>query len=141
MDTFTRNYTIALVTVVTGTLLWLWLDRDERVDELNARLEADTVLEGYPYRFRVFTLKDGIATMGSPRSAQVSTMRFLRTAFPQLQRTAVDHPDMMAAQDVLANMQSRAEAMIRNEFDVRSVRWQIDERWFNERGVFLDLDP
>lgn len=141
MDSFTRNYTVGLVVVVVLALGWLWLGGDERVDELNEILATDSDLSDYPYQFRVLSLENGIATMSSPRSAEVAAMQFLRTAYPELSKTAADHPDMMAAQDLLAKTQSRAQMLIADQFDIKAVRWEIDERWFNEHGVFLMLDP
>lgn len=140
LDRFTRNYLIILSTVAVFAAAWFLLNRDPRVSEINERLAADPALADYPYRFRVFSLEAGVATLGSPRSAQVPVMRFLRTAFPELSRTAVDDPAMMAAQDVLVEKHARAEALVLAEADVTRIRWQLDERWFNEHAVFLHLD-
>lgn len=139
MDRFARNYLIGLIAVGVIATGWFWLSRDGRVDELNAMLASDGQLRDYPYLFQVRSLEDGIATMGSPRSAQVPVMQFLRTAFPELGKTPVNHPDMMAAQDLLVAKQSRAAELVTDQPDVNTVRWEIDERWYNERGVFLDF--
>ena len=140
MDRFARNYLIGLLTVAAMGLAWYWLSQDSRVTEINERLARDSQLAGYPFLFRVSRLENGVATMYSPRSAQVPAMQFLRTAYPELSATAVDHPDMMAAQDTLAKTQSRAAELVQGQPDVNSIRWVIDERWFNEHGVFLNLD-
>ncbi|MFK8040773.1 hypothetical protein [Congregibacter sp.] len=140
MDRFARNYLIGLLTVITLSVAWYWLSQDSRVTEVNERLARDSQLAEFPFPFRVIGLENGIATMNSPRSAQVPAMRFLRTAYPELGATAVDHPDMMAAQDTLAKAQSRAMELVEGLPDVSSIRWVIDERWFNEHGVFLNLD-
>lgn len=139
MDRFSRIYLGVVSSILVVALAWYWLAQDGRVDEINARLDADHVLAAYPFTFRVLALDHGVATVSSPRSAEVAAMQFLRAAYPELLRTSVDHPDMMAAQDVLAATQTRAAKLIRNQPDVTSLRWEVDERWFNERGVFLDL--
>ncbi|WP_439100422.1 hypothetical protein [Congregibacter sp.] len=140
MDTFARNYLIGLVTIMVIGVAWYWSSQDSRVGEINNRLTLDSQLANYPFPFRVETLENGIATMNSPRSAQVPAMRFLRTAYPELSKTAVDHPDMMKAQDTLAATQSRAAELVKAFPDVSNIRWVIDERWYNEHGVFLNLD-
>jgi hypothetical protein len=139
MDKFARNYLIGLTIVVVAGVLWFAADRDPRIGEINAMLRADPLLADYPYVFQVRELNNGVAVMGSPRSAEVPVMQFLRTAFPELSRTAVDDPAMMAAQDDLARRQSHAAEIVTAQPDVRSVRWQLDEKWFREHAVFLDL--
>lgn len=139
MDTFARNYLIGLGTVIVLAAGIYWMNLDSRVADINAVLARDGELAEYPYPFRVLTLENGVATMSSPRSADVPVMRFLRTAFPELGATSVDHPDMMAAQDELAERQSRAAQLVKSQPDVSAIRWVIDERWFNEHGVFLNI--
>jgi hypothetical protein len=62
-------------------------------------------------------------------------MRFLHYAFPALQGKDVQHPDMMAAQDKLVAVQSRAAELVQTHPEVSAVRWVLDERWFDERGI------
>ncbi len=138
MDSFSKRYLMVLGSIVTAVILYVVLSGDERVYQINALLAEDLELRDYPYTFRVFRLEEGIAVMGSPRSAEVPAMRFLRTAFPELSRTAVDDPSMFAAQQILAEKQSRAMELVESQSDVIAVRWEIDERWFNEHGVFLN---
>lgn len=141
MDRFARNYLIGLLTVLLIAAGVFWLSRDSRVADINNMLAQDFELAGYPYVFKVLSLEDGVATMGSPRSAEVPVMTFLRTAFAELRATSVDHPDMMAAQLVLVEKQSRAASLVESQPDVNVIRWEIDERWYNEHGVFLNLRP
>ena len=141
MDRFARNYLIGFTVVVVAVVAGLLLSRDDRILAINETLAKDFELEGYPYTFEVQQLENGVAVVGSPRSAQVPVMRFLRTAFPALRATPVDHPDMMEAQRVLALKQSRAEQLVLGQPEVQSVRWEFDARWFHEHGVFANLDP
>lgn len=141
MDKFARNYAIVIGTIFAIALAWNWLSSDGRVAEINAELAGDLQLADYPYTFRVFSLSEGVATMSSPRSPQVAAMQFLRAAFPALRATGVNHPDMMAAQKTLAEKQSRAAELVISQPDVTAVSWKLDERWFAEHGVFLDLTP
>ncbi len=137
MDSFAKRYLIVLSAIVAAVSTYILLSSDERVEALNVMLAADTTLQDYPYQFRVLSLEDGVAVMSSPRSAEVPVMQFLRTAFPELSRTAVDDPAMMAAQDALTKVQVRAQDLVLEQADVSAVTWELDERWFNEHGVFL----
>lgn len=138
MDSFAKRYLIVLTTIVVAGVVYVLMQGDERVDEINAMLAQDTQLQDYPYPFRVLSLEEGVAVMGSPRSAEVPVMQFLRTAFAPLSRTAVDDPAMMAAQQELARIQSRAMDTVLALDDVSTVRWEFDEQWFREHGVFLN---
>lgn len=141
MDRFARNYLIGLTAVILIGVGWYLTDRDPRVGEINAKLAADDLLADYPYPFRVRSLENGIAVMGSPRSAEVPVMRFLRTAFPELSKTTVDDPAMMAAQDALVKHQSHAAELVQAEPDVGGIRWELDRQWYRENGVFLEESP
>ena len=111
--------------------------QDERVGQLNDKLASASELADYPYRFRVLELEGGVAVMTSPRSAERGPLHFLRILDPSLNDKDVVHPDMMAAQDLLAQKQSAAERLVREEADVDRVRWQLDEAWYASKGVFL----
>lgn len=137
MDSFTRRYLYLLGGVLVAVLA-VWLaGRDGRVADLNAQLAQDPLLANYPYEFRVLEIESRVAVMHSPRSAQMSVMHFLHAAFPELQGKDVQHPDMVAAQTELGEMQSRAAAAVQAHPEVDSVRWLLDERWLAERGVML----
>lgn len=137
MDSFTRRY-LYLLGAILVVVLALWLaGRDGRVGELNAQLAQDPLLADYPYPFRVLEIDNRVAVMNSPRSAQMSVMHFLYAAFPELQGRDVQHPDMVAAQERLAELQFHAADVVQAHPEVDRVRWQLDERWFVERGVML----
>ncbi|MFO7550245.1 MAG: hypothetical protein R6W80_02480 [Haliea sp.] len=137
MDSFTRRY-LYLLGVVLVVVLAVWLaGRDGRLGELNTQLAQDPLLADYPYPFRVLEIENRVAVMSSPRSAQMSVMHFLYAAFPELQGKDVQHPDMVAAQTRLGDMQSRASAVVQAHPEVDRVRWLLDERWLAERGVML----
>lgn len=136
MDQFTRRYLYILSAAALAAVV-LWLSgMGSRVGTLNRLLEADEQLAAYPYQFRVLSLDDGVAEMTSPRSARMSAIRSLRIIFPQLQDKSAVSPEMMEAQERLANVQSRAAAVIQAQADVRSVKWVLDERWLSRHGVY-----
>jgi hypothetical protein len=128
---------LVVLAVVTALALLYFVNRDPRVGELNAQLEAAPELADYPYRFRVLELADGIAVMSTPRSAEVPVSRFLHAAFPRLRNLPVTDPAMMQAQQQLAERQGRAAALVREHPDVSDVRWELDRRWLQSHGVQL----
>jgi hypothetical protein len=138
MDPFTRRYLIILSAVaVAASVFWL-SNMNPRVGELNDILEADKQLVSYPYQFRVLSLDEGVANMTSPRSAQMSAIQGLRIMFPELGVKSAVSPEMIEAQERLANMQSRAAGFIKAQEDVQRVQWNLDERWLSRNGVYVE---
>ena len=136
-DPFVRRYLMVMGLLMLAGLTYYLSNLDQRVEEINAALAASPALAEYPYRFRVLALDGGVAVVTSPRTAEMGPMHFLRILDPALNDKDVVHPDMMAAQDLLAERQIEAERIITSEPDVDRIRWQLDERWYAEQGVFL----
>jgi hypothetical protein len=136
MDTFTRNYSIALVIILAGLLAW-WISAswNPRAAELNAVLESDPVLSQYVYRFSVVDYDDGVAVITTPRSFEVPAMRFLEIVKPELAGKDQDDPAMVAAQQELIEHQKRAQTLILGQPDVERVDWRLDVRWLADHGV------
>jgi Cu/Ag efflux protein CusF len=76
--------------------------------------------------------------MSSPRSAQVSVLKFLSIVKPELRNMDSDSPEVIAAQKELAKLQSKAKKIILMQADVNQVVWRIDKSWFASYGVYLD---
>ena len=137
LDTFSKRYLAALAIIAVLAGAWWLLSLDSRVHELNALLDSDSELAAYPYRFRVLSLEDGVAAMSSPRSAQLSATRGLRAMFPELTNASAVAPEMMAAQEYLASVQSRAASLVAEQPDVSRVRWVLDEQWLSGHGIYV----
>lgn len=138
LDTFTKRY-LAILSVAAAVLLAWWVAGfDSRVSELNNLLRSDTQLSAYPYQFQVISLDDGEAVISSPRSAQVPVVQFLRIIHPELSSKSVTDDAMMAAQDTLAKLQSQVAALVKQQADVDSIRWQLDKTWYAYHGVYFD---
>ncbi|MCW8906917.1 MAG: hypothetical protein OQL28_06685 [Sedimenticola sp.] len=136
MDRFTRNYSIVLGLLLVAVLAWV-LYEDPRVSELNDRLEEAPEVAGYPYRFRVLSLVDGVATMSTPRSSAFPVQQALGILFPHLANRAQDAPDLMAAQQQLATVQKRAQEIVLASGEVKRVRWKLDRDWLVQHGAQL----
>ncbi len=138
LDPFTKRYLAGLLIVTVLGLAWWLSGWDTRVSQLNAILEQDQELAAYPYRFKVLSLENGIAEISSPRSADVPVIQFLRIVYPELQSRGVLDESVMAAQDKLVAVQSRAGKLVSDQADVTSIRWSIDRPWYASQGVYLD---
>lgn len=138
LDDFTKRYLFALLFVATAILIWWASSLDSRVSHLNSILRDDSLLAEYPYRFTVISLKDGVAEMSSPRSAQVPAMKFLRIVYPELQHASAIDGRMIDAQVDLAKVQSHAGELISSQETVQSIRWSIDKKWYTYQGIYLD---
>ena len=137
MDTFTRNYSIALV-VIGAILLFRLFYEPPGVSLLNDQLADNAELATYPYRFRVLTLDEGVATMSTPRSAEFPVYRALPLLFPELRDEAPDSPAMLEAQQELARLQSTARGIVAKSEDVTRIVWELDEAWLRGEGVNPD---
>jgi hypothetical protein len=137
LDAFSKRYLALLAIIALLAGAWWLLSLDSRVSELNDVLDSDSTLAEYPYRFRVLSLENGVAEMSSPRSAQLSATRGLRVMFPELVNAGAVSPEMMAAQEHLASVQSRAAELITAQPDVRRVRWVLDEQWLSGHGIYV----
>lgn len=137
MDDFTRRYLYLLGAIAVAVLVWWASTFDSRVQALNETLQADSVVSAYPYPFRVLSLENGIAEVSSPRSAQMSAIQGLRILFPELQGASAVSDEMMAAQEELARVQSRAGNLVMEQEGVARLRWVLDEAWLASHGVYV----
>ncbi len=136
VDSFTRNYSIALGMIVIGLLTWWGASAwQPRVWELNRLLESDTELAGYPYQFRLLRFDDGVAVLSTPRAFNFPAIRFLELVNPALADKAQDDPAMVAAQQDLIDHQKRAQGLMLAQPDVRRVDWELDVKWLADHGV------
>jgi hypothetical protein len=135
MDTFTRNYLIALGVIVLAVAILWFASREGGVGDLNTVLRDDPLVAAYPYTFRARSVKDGVAEMYTPRSAELSAVRFVGMIRPDLAGLTPDAPEMVEAQMELARVQQRAREVVLAQPGIDSVTWVPDERWYEQRGV------
>jgi len=137
MDRYTRNYLILLSLIAAAILAWWLSSLDFRATEINDILAEDPQIAAYPYPFRVLSVKNGSATLSSPRSFEVPVIRFLGIIEPGLAGKAQTDPGIMAAQAALVRVQKHAAALVKAQPDVERIRWQLDRDWYLERGINL----
>tara|TARA_R110001583_G_scaffold6210_1_gene32170 strand:- start:352 stop:573 length:222 start_codon:yes stop_codon:yes gene_type:complete len=59
--------------------------------------------------------------------------------FPELTGVPVGAPEMFAAQQRMAEIQSKAGSIVMGFDAVSSVKWQLDEGWLRSNGVNPEL--
>jgi hypothetical protein len=131
---------VLLGLLVLGAVYWFGLRTDPAVDALNQTLQhqGSRAFLAYPYQFRVVQLKDGVATISSPRSAEMPVYRMIGAIDPSLAGKDATDPDFIAAQKQLANMQGEARQIVIAQPGVTSVKWELDKNWLSEHGILLD---
>ncbi len=134
MDRFTRNYSIFLAVIALFFLVWAMYE-DPQVSELNKLLEQDQLVSSYPYRFRVRALENGMAVISTPRSSSFPVFKALGIIYPHLANRAQDNPDLMRAQQQLAEVQKRAKKIVTDSEHVKQIRWELDLEWLADHGV------
>lgn len=135
MDDFTRKYLYFLASVVFVGLIWWMSSLDFRARQINTLINADAELSVYPYSFRVLSVKEGVAELSSPRSAEFSAIQSLRIMFPELKEASAVSDEMMAAQKELARVQSSAGKLVKSQEGIHTVRWVLDAQWLSEHGM------
>ena len=135
MDRFTRNYLIGLGVVILLILIGWLSTMNPTVWELNDLLEEDPMLSEYPYQFRVLSLENGVAAMSSPRSSQMSAVRFVGIIHPELARKPINDPALIRAQKRLAEHQGHARKQVMAHPEVKRVKWVLDESWYSAHGI------
>ncbi|MEE2652076.1 hypothetical protein [Spongiibacter marinus] len=107
------------------------------VRALNAVLKQDDKLNSYPYRFRVLAVKNGVAVMTSPRSADVPVPVIIKVIDPSLQNVSVSEERFFEAQQTLADLQAYAREQVMAQEGISRVIWKLDEEWLLSHGVKL----
>lgn len=142
MDRFTRNYSIAIGIILIGALAF-WINSAWKPDawDLDSVLASDPKISSYPYRFRVVSLDNGVATLSTPRSFDIPAYRFLAIIHPNLTNKADNDPEVIAAQQDLIDHQKHAQGLILAQPQVQSVQWELDTQWLAARGISVPSTP
>lgn len=102
---------------------------------VNSLLDSDSQLSAYAYQFEVLSLENGVATVMTPRSAQVSALRFVYILYPDLADYPATHPDVTKATREFNELHSRVQHLVSSHNAVRQVKWQLDKEWYAKQGV------
>lgn len=134
MDRATKIYAAFLLMLLAALLFSIFYE-SPKVAELNSYLEADPQVADFPYPFRVIRMEDDTAVLSTPRDPSMPVYRVLGVIFPQLKGKGPDDPRFQEAQRRLAQVQKRARSLVLQQPGVKSVRWELDERWLMEHGL------
>lgn len=133
-----KQQSLIVLAVFLGLVLLWFLRQDPALNQLNDSLRNDPELSAYPYQFRVMKLENGIATLSSPRSPQVSVLQFFNIAFPKLDTSNPDSPEMIAAQKALAHVQEKAGKLAKQQPGIQDITWEIDKSWYSSHGLLVE---
>jgi hypothetical protein len=134
MDKHTRIYLVFMGAVILFVLVWS-LYEDPTVAELNNLLQDDQIVSSYPYRFRVLRVDNNLAYISSPRDTLFPVYKALGVIFPRLANRAQNNPDLMQAQQRLAEVQKRAKRIVIESGKAERVTWELDRTWLRNRGI------
>jgi hypothetical protein len=141
MDRLTRNaiiVSVMLLVLLILSLAWNRFGMSPRIWQLNALLEQDPVLAGYPYHFRAVLFLNGIVTLTSPHDSLVPVEPFLATVDPELTGKPAADPAMESARERFWRQEIHAIELMISQPDVDSVVWSLDRAWYHEHGIRLE---
>ena len=132
-----KKYLIIVVLIFLVGLDWYIRAPDATSRQLTSAIEAggSEKLKNYPYKVRVLKFKEGTAYVRSPRSFAVPAFKALAVLYPDLNTKNPDNPDFIAAQKLLAEVQSEAGAIVQAQPGVKQVRWEIDRDWLSAHHI------
>lgn len=110
---------------------------DARSRQLTAAIEAQAgaQLKRYPYKFWVMKVEGDTAVMSTPRNARVPALRALAVLHPGVDTRNPNNPEFIAAEQLLAGVQSEARAIVLAQPGIKAVRWELDRDWLTAHQI------
>jgi len=136
MDRGTKIYGIFLA-VFTLALGITFFYESPKTSELNNRLESISIIDEFPYQFKVLRINNGTAVMSSPRSTDVPVSRILGILFPEVKGKSTQSPEFQKAQKALAKVQILARETVISDAEIKTVSWELDRSWLLKNGISL----
>lgn len=134
MDRGTKIYSIILG-LLTLALAIIFLYESPKVSELNDRLESITMIDEFPYHFKVLRINDGTAIMSSPRSTDVPVSKMLGILFPEVKGKSTQSSEFQKAQKTLAEVQKLAKDTVISDISIKKISWELDRSWLLQHGI------
>ncbi len=136
MDRGTKIYGffLAIFTLALGITFFY---ESPKTSELNNRLESISLIDEFPYQFKVLRINNGTAIMSSPRSTDVPVSRILGILFPEVKGKSTQSPEFQKAQKALAKVQILARETVISDAEIKTVSWELDRSWLLKNGISL----
>ncbi|MCK5665965.1 MAG: hypothetical protein KAI17_20895 [Thiotrichaceae bacterium] len=136
MDRGTKIYGffLAIFTLALGITFFY---ESPKTSELNNRLESISLIDEFPYQFKVLRINNGTAIMSSPRSTDVPVSRILGILFPEVKGKSTQSPEFQKAQKALAKVQILARETVISDAEIKTVSWELDHSWLLKNGISL----
>lgn len=134
-----KRYWVVLALLFLIGLDWYIRAPDARSRQLSAVIEAQgsARLKSYPYTFRVIKVAGETAIMSTPRNAQVPALKVLGVLYPDIDTKNPNDPAFIAAEKLLADVQSEARSIVLQQNGIKNVRWELDRDWLNTHHIEL----
>ena len=136
MDRGTKIYAIfiaAIAIIITFNLLY----ESPKVSELNQRLKKIPEIINFPYQFRVIKVDGTVATMNTPRSAEVPVSKILHLLFPEVSKMSPQSELFQKTQKKLAIVQTLARDTVLKDPSIKHIKWQLDNDWLFQHGIIV----
>ncbi len=136
MDRGTKIYGffLAIFTLALGITFFY---ESPKASELNNRLKSISLIDEFPYQFKVLRINNGTAIMSSPRSTDVPVSRILGILFPEVKGKSTQSPEFQKAQKALAKVQILARETVISDAEIKTVSWELDRSWLLKNGISL----
>lgn len=132
-----KRYWALLVLLFLVGLDWYIRAPDSRSRQLSSIIEAQASaqLKSYPYKFRVMSVDGETAVVSTLRNAQVPALKALGALYPGMNTKNPNNPAFIAAEKLLAEVQSEARSIVLAQPGIKTVRWELDRDWLGAHHI------
>ena len=132
-----KFWAVLLLILTLAALDWYIQAPDSRSRQLTSVIEAQAGAKqkSYPYKFWVMKVSGDTAIMSTPRSREVPALKMLGALFPEINTRNPNDPAFIAAEKLLAEVQSEARAIVLAQPGIKDVRWELDRKWLAAHNI------
>jgi hypothetical protein len=137
------RYWLVLILIFLVGLDWYIQAPDARSRELTRAIEtqASPKLKSYPYKFRVMKVNGGTALVSTPRNFDVPAFKALAVLYPEINTKDANNPAFIAVEQLLAEVQSEARAIVLAQPGIKDVSWELDREWLRKNAIEVPEKP
>jgi hypothetical protein len=134
-----KRYWVILIVLFLAGLDWWIQAPDSRARQLTAVLaeQGSDQMKKYPYQFWVMRVDGGTVMLSTPRNREVPALKVLSVLYPAIDTKNPNDLQFIAAEKMLAEVQSEARKIIAAQPGVTDVRWELDRKWLSSHSIDL----
>ena len=132
-----KYWAILILLLALVALDWYIQAPDSRSRQLTSVIatQASAKLKSYPYQFWVMKVSGETAIMSTPRNREVPALKMLGSLFPDINTRNSNDPAFIAAEKLLAEVQSEARAIVLAQPGIKDVSWELDRKWLAAHNI------